>query len=495
VTRTALARASDVLALLICAGWGLYAAGMLEQLDYNFDEGVYIQQAGFVREGQRPYVDFFYHQTPLYPYTLAWVGAVAPDSLFAYRLPSLLATALCGLAVYAFARRLMPAPAALLAPVLFFYPPLQWFGLVALPNAIMLLLSTLGVLLVFAGRRRGTLALGSAVLVLAVLYKPLAIAAVIAVGAFLVAAPSQRRKVPVVALTGAAAGAAAWALLHLASDGGFTRMLLLQAGRYSGRGGFEIMSSFAPFQAVMAEHGIETAFQWNVHEHTRTYFTNGWRNANLHLLLLGLAGQLVLLASRDTGLRRAGWLLVAWWAAPFALSLFVWEPNWDHYYVQYIPPLAIGGAALLERAWRLETARLPVRIALAALVCVLVTGPLQLRQRVDEYWERSVPDTAGQTWLTFDPFLNFLTRTHPACGLVDPFNVYAEASLTANAEEESLARYHFGFDELIECLERDPEIKVGIGYWGSWFVDDRLRAWLDAQPCGRVIPVRRRYFF
>ena len=34
-------------------------------------------------------------------------------------------------------------------------------------------------------------------------------------------------------------------------------------------------------------------------------------------------------------------LLTLWWLFPLALSIFVWEPVWDHYFVQYLPPLAV----------------------------------------------------------------------------------------------------------------------------------------------------------
>ena len=54
--------------------------------------------------GEFPYRNFFYHQTPLYPVTLAAFAAKAPDSLFLYRLPSLLAVALSGLLVQRMAR-------------------------------------------------------------------------------------------------------------------------------------------------------------------------------------------------------------------------------------------------------------------------------------------------------------------------------------------------------------------------------------------------------
>lgn len=73
----------------LCLVFGVVAGSLLDSLDYNFDEGVYIHQARLILGGALPYTDFFYHQTPVYPFTLALAGLFAPESLFAYRLPSL----------------------------------------------------------------------------------------------------------------------------------------------------------------------------------------------------------------------------------------------------------------------------------------------------------------------------------------------------------------------------------------------------------------------
>ena len=120
----------------------LFTWPLLGNLEYAFDEGVYIQQARLVLAGQLPYRDFFSHQTPLYPLTLAAVAAPAPDALWLYRLPSSLATALCGVVVHRIALRLTTNLGALVAALLFFTAPLQYFDLVAMPNALMLATST-----------------------------------------------------------------------------------------------------------------------------------------------------------------------------------------------------------------------------------------------------------------------------------------------------------------------------------------------------------------
>jgi hypothetical protein len=95
--------------------FGLFLAcgvPLLGSLEHNFDEGVYIQQALLIQQGKFPFRDFFYHQTPMFPFSLAAVGVIAPHSILPYRAFSLLATALAGVFVY----RRAPLRAAPLGP-------------------------------------------------------------------------------------------------------------------------------------------------------------------------------------------------------------------------------------------------------------------------------------------------------------------------------------------------------------------------------------------
>jgi 4-amino-4-deoxy-L-arabinose transferase-like glycosyltransferase len=185
----------------LCLVFGVVAGSLLDSLDYNFDEGVYIHQARLILGGALPYTDFFYHQTPVYPFTLALAGLFAPESLFAYRLPSLVATALQGVIVYRIALEMMPKAAAWAAALLFYAAPLQFFGPLALPNALMACLATLGVYLVWfrqPGTRRSeqtAACLAGALIGLSVLFKPLSVPVAIAVGCALLASSARRARV------------------------------------------------------------------------------------------------------------------------------------------------------------------------------------------------------------------------------------------------------------------------------------------------------------
>jgi hypothetical protein len=100
------------------------------------------------------------------------------------------------------------------------------------------------------------------------------------------------------------------------------------------------------------------------------------------------------------------------------------------------------------------------------------------------------PASTGEAWLTFDPFMNFVTGTTPACGIIDPLNTYGERSLLGMAHVPELARYYLGPEDVIRCLEADPSARVVYGAWASWFVDPVLRAYIERMPKDRlVLPV------
>jgi hypothetical protein len=101
------------------------------------------------------------------------------------------------------------------------------------------------------------------------------------------------------------------------------------------------------------------------------------------------------------------------------------------------------------------------------------------------------PSAGREQWLTFDPLVNFRYHTRPACGLVDPFNVYGAASLIGSSGNPAVSRFHMSPERLIACLEWDPRIKIGLGYWATFFVDGRLREYLASLPPERFLPGSR----
>jgi hypothetical protein len=477
---------------IVCAAFVAYAEPLLRTLQYNFDEGIYIQQALLVLAGQLPYRDFFYHQTPLYPFTLAAVGAVLPRSLLVFRGVSLVATAGTGVVVHRIATELVPRRAALAAQLLFYGVPLQFYGLLAVPLAPMLLLQTAGTYLLLFRSAPAAVRWGVVLLVLSVLFKPLSASAALAAGVCLLVLPGQRPKIGRAIRAGFATTLVAWGVFHALSRGAFTKLLLLQASRYAHKGGFDAMMQYEPFRKVALAFGATTAVGWNVQQMRLAFFLMGPVNGNFWLLVLGAAGQVVMW--RAWGRRWAGWRLVVtlWWLAPLAFSLWVWEPIWDHYCLQLVPPLAVLAAVFLHRAWLPPPPRRALRVlAAVGFVAAVVFGVVGVVSRRGEPLAGVPTPHAGETWLTFDPLVNFVTRTVPACGIIDPFNVYGDHSLVAMARTPELTRYEITSDAVIRCLAERPDIRIAFGAWAPWFVDAKLRAYLETLPPDRIVGTLR----
>lgn len=74
------------------------------------DEGLYLNSAYLVRQGQTPYFDFFYPQAPLLPYVHAPISDLGLNSLFAGRMISLLVSLSIGLILFFYYRRITSDP-------------------------------------------------------------------------------------------------------------------------------------------------------------------------------------------------------------------------------------------------------------------------------------------------------------------------------------------------------------------------------------------------
>jgi 4-amino-4-deoxy-L-arabinose transferase-like glycosyltransferase len=470
---------------VLCAMFLAYGAVLLPTLEYNFDEGVYIQQALLILGGNLPYRDFFCHQTPLYPLTLAAFAAPLPDSLFLFRALSLLATALSGVFVYRIALRAMPRRPALIAPLLFYIAPVQYYGLLALPQAMMQLCCIAGIYFIFFCTRRTLWVLGSVLLIASLLYKPLSLSAAVALGMAVVFLREQRPKAAWVLATGIVVGALVWLSFDAMSDGRFSRLIQFQSARFAKKAGFDAAMQIKPFRDLVNAAGIKSAVDWNANEHKRAFLGMFLLNGNSWLLLLAMGGQLAVWRARATRWKDWRLLVTLWWAVPVFFSFFVWEPIWDHYFVVYLPPMAILGALCVHRLWA-EPPRRRRRVLASVLLflAVFLGGAYQSFRRSD-YGEALRGPQAGETWLTFDPFLNFITRTKPACGLVDPLNVYGDNSFASTSKDDEFSSFFMRPDDLIACMQQQPHAKVVFGYWSSWFADQRVLDYVKTLPAER----------
>jgi hypothetical protein len=480
---------SEIAPWLLCAVFVVGCLTVIGRLDYNYDEGVYIQQALLIQSGKLPFRDFFYHQTPLYPFTLAAAGIVAPHSLLPYRAFSVLVTGLAGFFVYRIAIRFVPRRWGLVAMLFFYAVPLQFYGLLAAPVGVMEFCVIAGIPLVYFSWRRTPIAVGTVLCCLSVLYKPLSVAACLALGIALLVTREQRRKVPWVALVVIVFGAVAFASFHVMTDGAFTKMVALQGSRYATKQGFEQMMSFEPFRKIAEANEVETPLAWNLNEHRRTFFVMPYVNGNFWLMALTIAGLAIVWGPRGRRWRGRRLLVTLWLGMAVLFTIVLWEPIWDHYCIQYLPPMAVFATIFLHSMWTRPDAGRGTHVAVVAVIVVTAAlgavGIVSRQQVSTDLLAR--PAAPGEPWLTFDPFMNFVTGTVPACGIIDPLNTYGERSLLGMAHVPELARYYVGPEDVMRCLEADPHARVAYGMWAAWFVDPELRKYIEHLPKDRLV--------
>ena len=123
----------------------------LELVLWDYDEGWYIMDARHVARGHRPFVDFAYHQTPLYPYVLALAGKLAGPTLVGYRTLSLASMAASGLLLFALTRPVVGVFPALAAQIFFLFSQSQIYAISAVPEPVCVALTLLGLVLLFHG--------------------------------------------------------------------------------------------------------------------------------------------------------------------------------------------------------------------------------------------------------------------------------------------------------------------------------------------------------
>ncbi len=362
------------------------------------------------------------------------------------------------------------------------------------PNALTGLLTAAGVFAVILRPGLGWTLLGGLCLTAAVLVKPLAVPVVLALLLTLIIVRAERRKLPALVASGLASGLAAWFFLHVATGGGFTEMLRLQAQRYSGRSGFELMAHYADFRDAMTARGVSTPTGWNWSEHSRAFLSGGFTNGNFWLVLAAIASPF--LWKRYPHLPRpllaalVLWLLAAVW-----FSLFVWEPIRDYYFVLYLPPLALAAgislkASLGARRWWARA------MAFLLLVGCTVLGHTQ--RFTDPLWYRQAravgKQARGHELFTFNPLIDVVAGTPPACGLIDPLNVYGEHAIAGLDPDSPMKRFQITAEDLVRCL--GDETRVVIDDYAFWFLEPPVLAYLKRTPHRLIFfgPAARRRF-
>ena len=479
-----------------------YSLFFLNTFFYNYDEGVYIYQSQMIWQGQWPYKDFFHHQPPFYLFSLAPLHFFSPTSLFTFRLLSLIAIALSGVVFYQICRRYLPIVPSQMALILYYFAPLQLHGKHALPIGLMVFLSILGCYLILFHSSRYKVFLGGMCLGLSILYKPLTLAVCLAVGITLILSKQQRSKIIPLVASLLFTGVLSWYLLHWMSEGQFTELIQLQMNRYASRGGFEIMrESYPPFREFLENHHIHSALEWNFRSHIAAFYSVDFRgssgyaaiNMNFYLLVIAFGGIWFAVKQKEGLLKDQKVFLLLWLGVPLLFGLLIWEPSWDNYYVVYLAPLSILGAFLLSYLWKhsrfKKISRGCVIFFLVTYVGLSVVWTTLLNQSQKSNFQQlmALKQTETTQLFTFTPMIHFISQTQPVCGLTDPFNTYGSEGLLSLRQQSVFVKYQTTSQDIIHCLESNPEMKIVIDHWSFYFLDEFLVNYIRQQKAGRVV--------
>jgi len=316
---------------------------------------------------------------------------------------------------------------------------------------------------------------GAAALVVAVLFKPIAIPVIFAILAALAAAPARRRDTLPFALVIGAGASVSWAALHAMSDGAFTDLLRLQAARYAGASVLEVLQGLPQLRGDL--EGV-TSPTLNLMMHLE------WlTSADALLWLAAVPGAWAAWRGASRFPREAAVLWSAWLALSIASFLFVWDVSWTHYHLLYLPPLSLFAAAWLARlAARGRAGRIAVALGCVAFAAL---GIAKLHTRQQDYGPVLALRGETRPLLTFDATLNVLSRTESPCGLLDYL-----AQGAPGFYGEAFARFGVSTADIVRCLDASPEIAVVIHQTADTsllFIDGVLWEAIRRLPPERVI--------
>ncbi|MEL6547894.1 MAG: hypothetical protein AAFQ82_24930, partial [Myxococcota bacterium] len=144
-----------------------------------------------------------------------------------------------------------------------------------------------------------------------------------------------------------------------------------------------------------------------------------------------------------------------WLGLPALFAVAVWEPVWDHYFMQYLPVLSLASAAVVERAYGLR----PKWVVAVGLVFVFLTLALHpLEPAYIKTLRDAVRGRVGEKIASFNPMVHAVGGTQPACGLVDPMNVFGDFCAASLARDNPLARFRIDDVDYEYCIGRETTV-------------------------------------
>lgn len=476
-------------ALVLCAAFVLISLPVLGGLRHDFDEAWLMLDARAILRGLRPYADFPHHEMPLFLYLLALSGRIFGQTIFGYRMLSVVSLAGSGFLVFRFTQPLVGPVPALVAQATFLFLPLHELSVAAIPETPTIFFLLLGSVLSFTEDRRWAGVAGGAAFAVSLLIKPTGLG-LVAAAVLSLAAGRRWQRIVDLAVGGVVASVIGLALTIAACGAPFVDVLLFQLGRIATHN-VSMWGIDSGFADVRRLNGIETERQWAVFS-LLTLYQPRFRWLPTGILIAGVLAIPIWIARVLPG-RRDLQAFVVLWPVSFLLMNFV---ALDFVSMRYFLPFpAISSFLLAAWVWWAQQ-RLPalfvestsaVAIGLLAAQFFTTFGAVQ-----DPWYRGRLECIAGlhPRVVSFSPMLFAATGTEPGCDFGNPALTYGGFG-KAFLLTESARRFAFDDERLLACLRANPRMPVVVD-WGFYFFTrpgSPLRAYLDGEGA------RQRLFF
>jgi 4-amino-4-deoxy-L-arabinose transferase-like glycosyltransferase len=391
---------------LLYSFFTLWAVGLLvysQTLAFHWDEGFHILAADLINTGKRPYLDFFFAQTPLNAYwNAAWMRMFGANWRVVHMIAALATIGSVLLIVqYVFAlfhdRRWRMA-AAWAALALFGLHPLVWdYGTIAQAYPLCLLL-------VVAAFRTANAAVARTRFMMSALAGFLAGAGA---ASSLLTAP-------------AAAVILIWIWLYNRVGNRWVKAAAFVAGAVASCIPVLVLFAKEPYQVIfdiLKYHSIYRRVNWEGSTSHDIGIVTDWVNSSpsLLLVLLAVAGLFFIKKSEGDPGRRAEFRLCLWLILAVGAQNIFARPTFPQYFVFLIPFLTVLGVmGVYAMAARFENSGRPPRLVLV-LLCITT---LCLGSSL--YGERE-----SYTWHQLERVVNKVKEVTPkAAQLLAPEHIY-----------------------------------------------------------------------
>jgi hypothetical protein len=441
--------------------FALSAAGMLlysQTLAFHWDEGFHILAADLINAGKRPYLDFFFQQTPLNAYwNAAWMGIFGANWRVVHAVAALAtigSVVLISQYVFAlFPDRRRQTAAAFVALALFGLHSLVWdFGTISQAYPLCLLLVVAAFRTAIAAVRRTQFEMSA----LAGLF-----AGAGAASSLLIAPASAVLLI--------------WMWLNNRKGNRWIKSVAFVAGIVTSCIPVLILFVRGPHQMIfdiLKYHAIYRRENWEGATGHDIGIVTDWVNSSpsLLLVLLAVAGLFFIKEGGFDPERNSEFRLCLWLSLAIGAQNLIAHPTFPQYFIFLIPFLTVWGSlGFYAVAARLENLDRPQRPVLVLLcITVLCLGNSVYNERDSYTWHQleRVANKAKEVTPKFSPLLApeqiyFLARWPVPFGME---NTHASALQFSSAQNATL--------HILPQAELDQRIKSGAFPTGVVCADD-----------------------